>query len=70
MIRRTSWRYYHREHVAVAQQVATWMSELLGWSQEHTVEELMMYNDAVASAACGLAASPPQLQTQQQVQPA
>jgi glycerol-3-phosphate dehydrogenase len=74
MIRRTSWRYYHRDHAAVAQQVAGWMSEILGWSDERREEELALYDRTVSSAAaCGVAnrfASPPPQLNAEQVQPA
>jgi glycerol-3-phosphate dehydrogenase len=69
MIRRTAWRYYHRDHAAIARQVAGWMSEMLGWSSDRATGELAQYDELVASAACGLAASPRLNQTQQ-VQPA
>ncbi len=32
MVRRTSWRYYHRDAAQKAELVADWMGELLGWS--------------------------------------
>ncbi len=53
MIRRTSWRYYHRDHAAIARQVAGWMGELLGWSAERRDEEFAEYDRAVGSAGCG-----------------
>lgn len=43
MIRRTSWRHYHPEHMKIAIQVATWMAEALGWNQAKTDEELARY---------------------------
>lgn len=54
MVRRTSWHYYHRDTVAKAEQVATWMAELCGWSEQRRREELAEYHRAtevVASAA-------------------
>ena len=45
MIRRTSWRYYYRDHLPVAQQVAAWMRELLDWSDDRMNEELSAYED-------------------------
>jgi len=68
MIRRTSWRYYHRDHAAIARQVADWMGELLSWSDQRRDEELALYESKVRSAACGVAnrpASPPPLNPQQ-----
>ena len=51
MIRRTSWRYYHREHLAIARDVAGQMHQLLGWSSEQTEEELARYSALTAAAA-------------------
>jgi hypothetical protein len=69
MTRRTSWRYYHRDQAAIARQVATWMGEILGWSDDHRNEELALYDRTLQSAACGLA---PRVAPQraEQVQPA
>ncbi len=44
MIRRTSWRYYYRNHASIARQVAGWMGELLGWSSEVLDQELEIYD--------------------------
>jgi glycerol-3-phosphate dehydrogenase len=43
MIRRTSWRYYHREQLAIANQVADWMAGELGWSDEQRQAEWERY---------------------------
>jgi glycerol-3-phosphate dehydrogenase len=43
MIRRTSWRYYHRDHREFAVKVADWMGEALGWSEAEKREELARY---------------------------
>ena len=43
MVRRTSWHYYFRDAAAKAQQVAAWMSELLGWSAATRTAELERY---------------------------
>jgi glycerol-3-phosphate dehydrogenase len=43
MIRRTSWRHYHRNHVQIAEQVAGWMAEFLEWDQETTQKEFTEY---------------------------
>jgi glycerol-3-phosphate dehydrogenase len=43
MIRRSSWRYYHRNHLEIAEQVAGWMKEILGWDDETFGEELDTY---------------------------
>jgi glycerol-3-phosphate dehydrogenase len=55
MIRRTGWRYYHRDHLAIAAQVGRWMSEILGWSESDLEEQLDAYRALAGSAACGLA---------------
>ena len=43
MTRRTSWRYYHRDHQQLAEQVADWMAAELGWSGERKQQELAAY---------------------------
>jgi glycerol-3-phosphate dehydrogenase len=43
MIRRTSWRYYHTDHLAIAESVARWMSGLLGWTDDVRHAELARY---------------------------
>ncbi len=43
MVRRTSWRYYHRDQLKIADRVAGWMGTELGWSQADTDEELSRY---------------------------
>jgi glycerol-3-phosphate dehydrogenase len=43
MIRRTSWRYYHRDHLSIAEQAASWANEVLGWGGERTASELERY---------------------------
>ncbi len=43
MIRRTSWRYYHRDHLEIAGRVASWMSAELGWNQTEIEAELEQY---------------------------
>lgn len=43
MIRRTSWRYYYREHLGFAEQVAVWMAEELGWNDQQRQTELERY---------------------------
>ena len=51
MIRRTSWRYYHRDHFAVAAQVAAWMGSVCEWSQERMVQEIERYRRMTAMPA-------------------
>ncbi|HYO25745.1 MAG TPA: glycerol-3-phosphate dehydrogenase C-terminal domain-containing protein, partial [Lacipirellulaceae bacterium] len=43
MIRRTSWRYYHREHLEQAAQAAAWMAPLLEWDDDARRAELDRY---------------------------
>jgi glycerol-3-phosphate dehydrogenase len=43
MIRRTSWRYYHRDHLGIAQRVAEWMAAVLKWNKVNLDEELVRY---------------------------
>jgi glycerol-3-phosphate dehydrogenase len=50
MIRRTSWRYYHRDHVQIASRVAEWMRELLGWDPPTAERELASYQSMVEAA--------------------
>jgi glycerol-3-phosphate dehydrogenase len=50
MIRRSSWRYYHRNHLEIAEQVAGWMKEILGWDDETLADELDTYKRMTASA--------------------
>src|SRR5205085_9670777 len=48
MIRRTSWKHYHREHMKIADDVAGWMSEILAWSDKQRDEELRRYAELTA----------------------
>ncbi len=45
MIRRTSWRHYLADHEALADQVATWMAETLGWDSQRLSEERSRYRE-------------------------
>jgi glycerol-3-phosphate dehydrogenase len=45
MIRRSGWRYYHRDHLEITTQVAGWMAAALGWSAERTAGELARYGE-------------------------
>lgn len=47
MVRRTSWRYYHREHLRLAEEVARWMGAALDWSEDQLKEELRQYRTVV-----------------------
>jgi glycerol-3-phosphate dehydrogenase len=43
MIRRTSWRHYHRNHLELAANVADWMASELGWTPADRAAELERY---------------------------
>jgi glycerol-3-phosphate dehydrogenase len=43
MIRRTGWRFYHRDQAEIAERVAGWMGEVLGWSEERRSSEMERY---------------------------
>ena len=51
MIRRTSWRYYHTDHLQIAEQVAEWMQPELGWTDEQRQTELQRYRERTAAEA-------------------
>ena len=50
MVRRTSWRYYHRNHLELARQVADWMGQHLGWDDQRTHSEFEEYRRSTTSA--------------------
>jgi len=54
MIRRTSWRYYHKDHLAIAKQVAPWMQAALGWSDAETTAEITRYQALVVPSAASV----------------
>ncbi|MDQ3441977.1 MAG: glycerol-3-phosphate dehydrogenase/oxidase, partial [Planctomycetota bacterium] len=68
MIRRSSWRYYHRDQFAVAQQVAGWMAELLDWDESRRERELAAYREQT-DAHAGAASRPHLRSGTAQVQP-
>ncbi len=43
MIRRTRWHHYHRDVHAIAEQVAPWMGDCLGWDAPTQAEEMERY---------------------------
>lgn len=43
MVRRTSWRHYHKNHLEIAEQAAKWMSASLGWDSATSRRELDQY---------------------------
>jgi glycerol-3-phosphate dehydrogenase len=52
MIRRSSWRYYHRNHLEIARAVAGWMAGTLGWDDEARAGELAAYERTAATGEC------------------
>jgi hypothetical protein len=45
MVRRTSWHYYFTDARRMAEQVADWMAELMGWTPAEREAELKRYAD-------------------------
>ena len=43
MIRRTSWRHYHRDHLQIAMRVARWMAAALDWNEATLQQEILQY---------------------------
>jgi glycerol-3-phosphate dehydrogenase len=43
MIRRTSWRHYHHNHLELAKNVAAWMATELSWNDSQLAAELERY---------------------------
>jgi glycerol-3-phosphate dehydrogenase len=70
MIRRTSWRYYHRDHLAVAQNVAAWVGELLDWDDARREREMRAYREQSEMHACATSRSQQTRPVNAQVQPA
>jgi glycerol-3-phosphate dehydrogenase len=50
MIRRSSWRHYHHNHLELAGNVARWMAESLLWSRADTDGELDRYRRLTGAA--------------------
>jgi glycerol-3-phosphate dehydrogenase len=69
MIRRSSWRYYHRNHLAQSARVAAWMAQTLGWSAERSADEINTYAEMTDFAPCTAAAQRLRSRATQQVQP-
>jgi glycerol-3-phosphate dehydrogenase len=53
MIRRTSWRHYHHDHLEIAARSARWMATFLNWDESATQSELVRYQQL--TGANGLA---------------
>ncbi len=47
MVRRSSWHYYLPDSSSASRQVARWMGELLGWSDEEREKELARYDETI-----------------------
>jgi hypothetical protein len=45
MIRRTSWRHYHRDHLEIAARTARWMAALLNWDEAKLQREIARYQE-------------------------
>jgi hypothetical protein len=50
MIRRTSWRQYHHNHLELAGNVARWMAAELAWSDSDVAQELQQYRQLTGAA--------------------
>ncbi len=66
MIRRTSWRYYYRDHLEIAERVVHWMGEELGWSEAEIKAEFKQYRQLTAPQSIS---APHFLQDEQQAEP-
>lgn len=53
MVRRTSWHYYHRDAADVAERVAGWMADELGWDADRRAAELARYAETTDGPASG-----------------
>jgi glycerol-3-phosphate dehydrogenase len=62
MLRRTRWHYYFSNATQIAQQVADWMSEFLGWSDATRTAELERYFHAVGFSESSAGSQPGQVE--------
>ncbi|MEW6160238.1 MAG: FAD-dependent oxidoreductase, partial [Verrucomicrobiota bacterium] len=46
MMRRSGWHYYFRNAAAIAEQTATWMQSIHGWTSDQREQELHRYRSA------------------------
>lgn len=55
MTRRTGWRYYHPQHLDLAEKSSHIMARLLGWQEPQRAREVAAYRQSVATtlAQCG-----------------
>jgi glycerol-3-phosphate dehydrogenase len=47
MVRRSGWHYYHADSSHLADEVASWMADIAGWSSAKCLEEIAAYRTAV-----------------------
>ncbi len=45
MIRRTSWRHYHHDHLEIAARTARWMATSLAWDESEIQREIARYTE-------------------------
>ena len=55
MIRRTSWRHYHHDHLEIAARTARWMATSLNWDESAIQTELIRYQQLTGTNARGCA---------------
>jgi glycerol-3-phosphate dehydrogenase len=53
MLRRTSWRHYHHDHLAIAERVACWMAGPLGWDESTIHTQIARYRQIAEASRNG-----------------
>lgn len=48
MIRRTSWSYYHKDHLQIAAKVAPWMAEICNWNPDDIEKQIANYTSTMS----------------------
>ena len=56
MVRRTSWRHYHHDHLEIAARTARWMATSLNWDESAIQTELIRYQELTGT----IVVAPPQ----------
>lgn len=51
MIRRSSWRHYHRDQFEIAERVSRWMSSALGWDHIELESEMARYRQLIGGSS-------------------
>ncbi len=69
MVRRTGWHYYCKNAPHLAEEVANWMAQLLGWPDQVRLQELERYRQLSVPSNFAATASNPR-NTQELTQPA